>query len=970
MTKTAARGGLQLLLVAMTVLLVVSAEVLAQFPEPYGVDLIILIDQSGSMSGTRKHAATDSGGVRVSTAQYLMEYLHFDGAYVNTERVNRVTVIGFGSPDKTHSMVALAPLETTEDVERAQSGIVAENLGNTSFINALRLVREQFPPETDDEPRQRIIVIVTDGGPYDERAERNVDPFTYGDYFSEIHDYYNTELGAEQFPLYVICVDKTNLYWSNVVRYWENTAGASHAIRVPEIEEANREIVRLLCPLLNPDQPPEYCALLDLGPHFVQPYAHTVQFSFFKYDPTAQARLYRPGDYPDTYVKPSDPDVDFQATQTDSDTRDEIYRISNPSVGCWLTDREGTGQVDVFVQVVFHLMGIVSPTSAHPQILPLTIELELLDDQGQPVDEFPDYPIMLSTNLIGESGNDHPIQVHRVDVGQYATVSPLMLTEPGFYTLTMEGHTTVVPSPLASCITSTQNIPIFQRQTFQIFVSEPRLAVLSPGQPHVHYGPITDMTLGFTDPDGNPIPVPQDVPWAMHISAQAPSGELVDLPDPQWENGHFRVTDSFLLPESGAYALTARLVDGTGAQVFEYETTFTTTENIRVLTPGANYPAFAPVGMAEVELRDANDQPVAVDPNYPLNLIMEVTRPDGTSEQAALSPASEPGHYRCPVNWVFDTAAPHSLDLLGHVKLLPGQPEQLAFVAHREVNVSPILPYFRVVSPDETQSDSTYPLHRWFLPPFPFALRSMPIRVDLWHGTQPVAASEFFITDPNQLFTLKMSGPGTQTLTIPLLDVSGTGQVFGTDLSELTEPGAYTATFKLDGAIRGNVPTEGAWPERAVNFQLEDPTIYPVAWWTGIVAVSLTVLALAGWQLLNRMILTPVRGELFMETVSGGNITSVPLTGKRRNRMKIKGKSLGNLVQLKDIRIRRADPLEKRKAGRSESIEGIDIVARTVKGEEIRGELYAERVLGRNNILKKPAMKTRDGERYQFRYEN
>jgi len=130
------------------------------------------------------------------------------------------------------------------------------------------------------------------------------------------------------------------------------------------------------------------------------------------------------------------------------------------------------------------------------------------------------------------------------------------------------------------------------------------------------------------------------------------------------------------------------------------------------------------------------------------------------------------------------------------------------------------------------------------------------------------------------------------------------------------------------------------------------------------------VLALVGWQLLNRIILKPARGELFMEKVQGGNIASVPLTGKRRNRMKIKGKSLGNLVQLKDIRIRRADPLKKRKAGGSEPIEGIEIIAHTVKGEEIRGELYAERVLGRNNILKKPAMKTRGGERYQFRYEN
>jgi len=963
-----------LCLIALIVLsLGSSATSVAQIASSPGVDLIILIDQSASMSGAMGGRATDPKHVRVSTAQYLIEYLHFDGVYVNKERVNYVTVIGFGSPEKTHSMVALMPLETAMDVEGAQAGITAENLSNTSFITALRLVREQFPPETDAELRQRIIVIITDGGPYDERAARTLDPFTYGDYFGEISDYYNTELGTQQFPLYVIGIDEVNRYWSNVVRYWESIAGSGHAIRVREIEETNREIVRILCPLLNPGQPQEYCTLANLGPHFVQPYARLVQFSFFKYDPTAQARLYRPGEYPDTYVKLSDPDVEFQATQTDSNTRDEIYRISNPAMGCWLTAREGTGQVDVFVQVAFRSMQIISPAAAHPQILPLTIELKLLDEQGQPVDELPDYPITLSTELSDEQGGTLPIQVKRTGAGQYATVSPLLLGGSGFYTLTLEGQTTVVPSPLASCITSTQDIPIFQRQVFQIFVSEPQLQVLSPNQPHLRYGPITGLTLGFVAPDGKPIAVPQDVPWAMQLSAQSPSGASVDLPDPAWENGIFRVTDPFFLPENGDYTLIAKLVDSTGTQLFEYQTVFTTAENVHVLAPGANHPAFAPVGVAEIELCDQNDQPMAMDPNYPLRLVIKVTQPDGTQEEVALSPAPEPGRYRCPVNWVFDTAALHALDVTGYTNLLPGAPEQVAFTVHREVNVSGNLPYFRVLSPDETRTGARYPLHYWFLPPFSFAVWPIPVQVELWYGTQPARASDFFITDPNQLFTLEMHGPETQTRTAALSDVSGTEQVFGTRLSGLTQPGAYTATIRLAGTVRGNVPTEGAWPPRSVAFQLKDSTIYAVLWWSGIAVALLVVLALTGWQLLNRVILTPVRGTLIMEKVSAGvgrgEIDSKSLTPLHRNRLTLKGRQVGNLLQLKSIRIRRIEPLEKR-SGTKGLVEGIEVVARTKKGDEIRGTLYAEHVLGHSNVLRGPGLKTSDSESYQFRYEN
>jgi len=249
----------------------------------------------------------------------------------------------------------------------------------------------------------------------------------------------------------------------------------------------------------------------------------------------------------------------------------------------------------------------------------------------------------------------------------------------------------------------------------------------------------------------------------------------------------------------------------------------------------------------------------------------------------------------------------------------------------------------------------------------------MPVQVELWYGTQPAPASQFFVTDPDQLFTLEVRGPETQTLTIALTDVSGTGQMFGTRLSGLTRPGTYTATIRLAGTVRGNVPTEGAWPPRTIVFQLKDSTIYSVLWWSGIAVASLAVLALAGWQLLNRVLLTPVRGTLIMEKVSAGvgrgEIDSKSLTPLHRNRLTLKGKQIGNLLQLKNIRIRRIKPLEKR-SGAKELVEGIEVVARTRKGDEVRGELYAEHVLGRSNVLRRPGLKTSDGESYQFRYEN
>jgi hypothetical protein len=946
------------------------SQCLAQSSGPVGVDLIILIDQSASMSGTVDHNATDPYNNRVTTAKYLIEYLHFDGAYVNEERANRVTVLGFGSPDETHTLVGLTEVETANDVEQAQARIVSENLGNTSFISALRLVREQFPPATDSEPRQRIIVIITDGGPYDARTNRANDPFTYGDYFSEIDSYYTEQLGADTFPLYVIGVDEENLYWSNVVRYWDRIAGDGHAVRVEEIEEANREIVRLLCPLMNPNQPEDYCALADLGPHFVQPYASLVQFSFFKYDPEAEADLYAPGEYPGNPISLSSPDVEIEMIAgEEGDARDEIYRISNPEPGCWMTDRQGTGQVDVFVQVAFHSMEITSPSSAHPQVLPLTIELELLDDQGNPVSELPEYPVELVTQLFDAEGQPHPIQVQHVGDGVYRTTSPMILNPSGFYTLTMEGYTTVGPSVAASCITSTQDIPIFERKHFQLYVSEPALEVLNPELPALRYGPIDDLQLGFVDPDGNLLSIPEDVPWTMRVHALTPDGSHLDLPTPEWDDGRFIFSDPVFLPENGSHILVAELTQDSG-QTLAFQTPLTVTENVRVVSPGENHPVHGPLRMVEVELRDENDQAIELDPTaYPLDLIARVYSGENLTQEVILLPTEEPGRYRRDVSWVFENPGQLDMEILGNIRTRPGDSEQ-AFVVRREIEVSPYLPYFRVISPDETEENPTYPLHHWYLPPFPFGLRDMPIRVELLHEGERASASEFFISpDIDQLFTAEVSGPGIER-TVQLRDVSANEQVFGANLEDFEEEGIYTATIQLDGSVVGGVPTEGAWQDVVIAFEVSDPPLYPIAWWSFLVLLAAVTVTWIGWQVTNRWILSPARGKLIMERRSGGEIDSKSLVSFGRNRFTISGRKLGNLLQLKKVQVRRVQPMERRARGSTELVEGISVVVTTEKGEEVSGEIFAQRVRGRRDTLTSPALKTRDGDRYQIRYEN
>ncbi|RLC92131.1 MAG: hypothetical protein DRI79_01290 [Chloroflexi bacterium] len=948
----------------------------AQAPPSPGVDLIILLDQSGSMSGSAGYRATDPTERRVQTAQYLIDYMAFDGNSVHPERTNRVVVVGFGSPGKTHILVPLTSLEDADIISDAKNAIVAENLGNTSFISALELVRQVFPAATDAElesdTRQRLIVLITDGGPYDARAERVENPYTYADYFEELTDYCDAELSL--FTLYIIGIDDANRYWPQVKSRWEDVAGPGHAVRVSSVEEMNREIVRLVCPFLNPDKPADYCQVSVLGYHFIQPYARSVSFSFFKYNPEARITLRRPDATlvnVDCYDKRKwDADViNVTCTETpEGNTRDEMYEISNPDPGCWQSAREGTGQVDVFVQPIFNQLWIKNPSGPHPENLPMRFELGLLDSNGKPIDELPGYPIVMKGHLTMPDGSHQRIDFQQTGIGEYISVIPVLPLIPGPYTLRVQVSTVLTPTPeLRRCLTFTQDslvLPLFE-SNFQIPVYAPQVEILAPGQPYLRYGPVTELVLGFVDPDGNPIGVPEDTPWSVDLSAQTPSGEIAELPSPQWDSGNYRVDEPFFLGETGPYSLTVALRDDADAELFEYQTVFETTENVYVYSPGPNYPALAPLRMVELELRDSNDEPVEVDPNYPLDIVVRLIRPDGSVEEAALSPAQQPGRYFSTVNWVLEDPSPHSLEIIGYTNLRAGEPVQAAFVAHREINVSPNLPYFFVLSPDEEEPEPTYPLHYWYLPPLlPFARQPMPVRVELRHGNQPARAEEFFITPPDQLFTLEIEGPDGQAWHVNLQDVSGKGQVFGADVPDLVEPGQYTATVRLDGAIRGGVPTEGAWPPRTVVFQRNDPLLYPILWWFGIAVVALSIAYPIGRTILNWR-LPAVKGKLIAEVIGGRVIDDDLLSRtKRRHWMVLKGKQIGASLQLRRIKVRRV--AKKGRRG-DQLIEGVEIWAYNLKGKEVaHGTMYAKR--GQNILIVK-GQRTNEDERYQFRYE-
>lgn len=148
-----------------------------------GLDLLMLIDQSGSMQGAN---GNDREGFRIVAAHSIIDRLGANKLELCPDVTHRVAVVGFGDNASNpsdrrvgiHDMLPFTTIAPTrnnrEQWERERARlklqIFAENLNNTDFEIAfqraaelLAALTQQLPP--DSQPRRQVVVLITDGGP-------------------------------------------------------------------------------------------------------------------------------------------------------------------------------------------------------------------------------------------------------------------------------------------------------------------------------------------------------------------------------------------------------------------------------------------------------------------------------------------------------------------------------------------------------------------------------------------------------------------------------------------------------------------------------------------------------------------------------------------------------------------------------------------------------------------------------------
>jgi hypothetical protein len=364
-----------------------------------GIDVVFIVDQSGSMGGEAygepTRTATDPDDLRFLSVEFAIELLgSYRQALVDDVPI-RMAVVNFGDsaditldwtaiapPDDADWRTTLAQLQETVSAAAFRDTYSPANLGNTDFIRAFRRADQLFD-RLGDTNHQKVVIVVTDGEPC---VVRGAGAFDCGvdageqSHMNALQELAEREFAGADYSLYVIALDSTGRLWESRQSDWEAIVRVpDHATQVENGTQIAIQIQSILTEVfaqnvLSNNTASAVADGTDTGATFitpqpialagdmipVAPYQAELRLTFFKLDPIpAQVQVIDPAGNP---ITPANANVDI----INADEPIEIWTIRDPLPGMWQMTIESTA--------------IVSDAFWQTQSIPLALDLEMPDD--------------------------------------------------------------------------------------------------------------------------------------------------------------------------------------------------------------------------------------------------------------------------------------------------------------------------------------------------------------------------------------------------------------------------------------------------------------------------------------------------------------------------------------------------------------------------------------------------------------
>lgn len=835
-----------------------------------GLDLVFLIDQSGSMSGKYWAEKSDGSQVwietpndpfaqRINSVLYIIGYLGIDNLHYLDYSTHRIGVVSFGNNAQidlplTHFKGGGESI-TQELMERRrndmQSQVQPLKLGGTDFIAAFEMAKtlfEQAPPLPG--PRARAIILLTDGLP---------DKIYIQAYFDELKELVENSFppapafkSTERYHIWVVAMDDPGTdYWKTAGDYWVGIVGADHTRKLPqnknEVPAILTEIMEKIfdsCPLKpsgTPDPQDKSPCALDEGAFAMPPYMDGVIFHIFKSSPDAVVTILRPDGTP---VECDDPGVECQQ----NGELNQSIIVDDPMPGMWSWSKDPQSKANVNFQPLLSTIKIESSTS-QPHLLE-QVNLICIIQNGQEQTVLIDptrYPPRFQARLTRPDGTVTEVGIEPRPEGAVSQ-EPILLTQTGLYTVQVTGFVTD---------DSKREFQMFEAQkTFQVGDTRPVLDSPAATSLYLPFHSIEVVYRLSGVQTGQTITIAPGVPLSLKLTIVSEAGEQQEYNLERQEDGRYMAT--VYLGDKGLYAMRVQgaLKQTQGSDLLFFQNTenalSTDCLQARQIGPTVETAQNMPVSVS-YQVETCNKQPFAPDPKYPLTIQGQVQKPEGSVISTTLVWNTADQVYQADLTArEMDQAGIYKINVVAWGQNLSGSPI-LAFQAQGEWNVYKTTPIqIAIVKP---KPEAKFPLRTMpRIPPFPDMSKPTQIEFELaiqdnqGNPVDPAAVTERSFDALFSLEIIDSAGrPLSHTITIEK-SPSSPGRLRVTTIAPEQE-GIYTfrATMNEQTLRRDYVPIQGQ-VQAQLNFGMHDPTAAWTPWIISAeVAMVVGLLALIAW---------------------------------------------------------------------------------------------------------------------------
>lgn len=523
----------------------------ASSPECWPLDVVVLIDESLSMS---KPGGNDPQGYRFIAAKEILNLLISNRRAQCPEAVHRFGVIVFG--DYVSPTVALAPVDILPEDNRddwstsivgaideiseyrAQNGtdpLLAFQAADTLLTSA-----EDLPLPAGYGPRREVVILLTDGNPEGIRVGR------VEDYMQKLSQSFDTSDWNKR-SIWIVALNAKyldNQAFGNLTmrQVWTDVATSHRGQLLGEDRYDEQTIPAALGAIIDEEfgQPG---AKIQCGDFYVAPYLQSVRFVFSKrleyqnklvilrkLDDVTGETLY-------SYI---DGQTDFVAATSQMTLLSDLYRRDGiieeytfdlPLPGRWYFEVEGLNldacrlgvdarQTPRSANVrLIQPTGVVALSESSPYYdeevpLPLVVRLEASD--GRPI-PLPDYPLTLKATLRLPSGKTQlpdgtPIPTYAFTLAEedlwQSNPAYVLAPELGMHTLELDGVTSYGDPPEEYAVfTTTLSYEVRKLGRLRFEIQSPGVGESLPCntvQGRKAIGRPIPVTVQLLDPTGQP----------------------------------------------------------------------------------------------------------------------------------------------------------------------------------------------------------------------------------------------------------------------------------------------------------------------------------------------------------------------------------------------------------------------------------------------------------------------------------